>query len=169
MAYTLENLAADCHRAFKDDSGPAGREKMARHLETALADEDFVAARFPPENATQRKVIHQDPEFGFCILAHVYHGARASNPHDHATSWAIYGQATGVTEMTEWRKLKEPENGAPGVVEKDIVYDLEPGMAKHYDIGQLHSPRRESTTRLVRIEGMNLEGVKRDTYEVAPS
>ena len=52
---------------------------------------------------------------------------------------------------------------------EDIVYDLKPGMAKYYDVGQLHSPRREATTRLVRIEGMNLDGVKRDTYEVATS
>lgn len=167
MAYTLENLAADCNRALKDDPGPSGREKMARHLETALKDPEFVAAQFPPENTVQRQVIYKDPDFDFCILAHVYEGAKASNPHDHATSWAIYGQATGVTEMTDWRKVKAPSGDEPGLVEAERVYDLEPGMAKFYDVGVLHSPRREATTRLVRIEGQNLDGVKRDKYEVA--
>ena len=31
--------------------------------------------------------------------------------------------------------------------------------------GVLHSPRREGSTRLLRIEGMNMERVKRFPYE----
>jgi hypothetical protein len=31
----------------------------------------------------------------------------------------------------------------------------------------LHSPRRESETRLIRIEGLDLTKVKRDKFEVA--
>ena len=167
MTYTLENLSRDCNQALKDDPGPAGREKMARHLETALKDPEFVAAQFPSSNDVERQVIYEDPDFGFCILAHVYKGAKASNPHDHADSWAIYGQAQGVTEMTDWRKVKQPSGDEPGLVETDVVYDLEPGMARYYDVGFLHSPRREDTTRLIRIEGKNLAGVKRDKYVVA--
>ena len=45
MTYTLENLAKDCNPALKDDPGPAGRDKMARHLETALKDPEFVLER----------------------------------------------------------------------------------------------------------------------------
>ena len=167
MTYTLEDLAKDCNQALKDDPGPAGREKMARHLEKALKDPEFVAAQFPPENETERQVIYEDPDFGFCILAHVYKGAKSSNPHDHADSWAIYGQAEGVTEMTDWRKVKPASGDEPGVVEAERVYDLKPGMAKFYDVGVLHSPRREDTTRLIRMEGKNLAGVKRDKYVVA--
>ena len=66
--------------------------------------------------------------------------------------------------MTEWRKLKAPEGDEPGLVEAVRVYNLEPGMAACYNEGDLHSPRRENTTRLVRIEGINLEGVGRDRY-----
>ena len=166
MSYTLENLAADCNQALKEDSGPAGRKQLARHLETALNDSEFVAAQFPPENNEERQVIYEDPDFGFCILAHVYHGAKNSNPHDHADSWAIYGQAEGITEMTDWRKVKHPSGDEPGMVEADRIYELKPGMAQFYDIGVLHSPRREATTRLIRMEGRNLAGVKRDKYEV---
>ncbi len=167
MTYTLENLAKDCNQALKDDPGPAGRDTMASHLETALKDADFVSAQFPPENTVERQVIYEDPDFGFCILAHVYQGAKASNPHDHADSWAIYGQAQGVTEMTDWRKVKTPTGDEPGLVEAGRVYELKPGMAQSYDVGFLHSPRREDTTRLIRIEGKNLAGVKRDKYEIA--
>jgi hypothetical protein len=45
------------------------------------------------------------------------------------------------------------------------VYALKPGMAYAYHEGQLHSPRREGPTRLIRIEGRNLEKVKRLAYE----
>ncbi len=128
MSYTLENLAGDCNRALKEDSGPAGRTQLARHLETALNDSEFVAAQFPPENNVERQVIYEDPDFGFCILAHVYHGAKNSNPHDHADSWAIYGQAEGITEMTDWRKVKQPSGDAPGAVEAERVYELKPGI-----------------------------------------
>ena len=167
MGYTLEQLAADCHAAIDSDNGPDGRETVRRHIEIALKDRDFVAAHLGPDNDTPRKVLYEDPEYGFCILAHVYEGAKGSNPHDHGPSWAIYGQAEGVTEMTEWRKLKAPDGDEPGVVEPVRVYDLEPGMAACYNEGDLHSPRREDTTRLIRVEGINLDGVKRDRYVAA--
>ncbi len=114
MPYTLDQLAADCHAAIDSDNGPDGREAVRRHLEAALSDGAFVAAHFGPDNSSPRKLLYQDPDYGFCILAHVYEGAKGSNPHDHGPSWAIYGQAEGVTEMTEWRKLKAPEGDEPG-------------------------------------------------------
>ena len=67
--------------------------------------------------------------------------------------------------MTDWRKVKQPSGDEPGVVEAERIYELKPGMAQFYDIGVLHSPRREATTRLIRMEGRNLAGVKRDKYE----
>jgi hypothetical protein len=40
-------------------------------------------------------------------------------------------------------------------------------MALAYDVGELHSPKREGETRLIRIEGANMDNIKRDRYEVA--
>ncbi len=167
MSYTLENLAADCHAAIAEDAGPPGREKVCRYVEKALKDQDFIASHLGPENRDERKIIYQDPEFGFCILAHVYSGAKGSNPHDHASSWAIYGQAVGETEMTDWRKVKPPQGDEPGLVEQVRVYALQPGAAHLYNEGDLHSPRREDDTKLIRVEGMNLAGVARDRYVAA--
>lgn len=164
MSYSLERFAADCRAAIDRDPGPAGREEARRCLETALGDPAFVAAHLGPGNEEQRKVLYRDPEHGFCILAHVYKGARGSDPHDHGPSWAIYGQAEGVTEMTEWRKVEPPRDGEPGVVEPVRTYALSPGMAVVYNEGDLHSPRREHDTRLIRIEGTDLAGVARDRY-----
>jgi len=167
MSYTLEQLAADCHAAIAADPGPAGREAVRRHLERALKDAEFVDAHLGDHATAARSLLYADPDFHFCIMAHGYEGAKEAPPHDHADTWAIYGQAKGVTEMTEWRKVRAPEGEKPGKVAAQKVYELKPGMAVVYNEGVLHSPRREGPTRLIRIEGRNLDGVTRDLYEPA--
>jgi hypothetical protein len=79
----------------------------------------------------------------------------------------VYSQVTGETEMTDWRLLQKPANGQPGKVVKVRTYKLTPGIAHLYNEGDLHSPRRESDTRLIRIEGTDLTNVKRDKFEAA--
>lgn len=167
MSYTLEQLSADCHAALKKDPGPAGRELVRQCTAKACSDPDFVRTHLGPDAHEERKILYRDPELHFCILAHVYKGAKASSPHDHGPSWAIYSQAAGVTEMTDWRLVEKPAAGRPGKVEKVRSYELRPGMAKLYNEGDLHSPRRESETRLIRIEGVDLTSVKRDKFEIA--
>ena len=44
-------------------------------------------------------------------------------------------------------------------------YTLKPGMAHVYNEGDVHSPRREGPTRLIRIEGRNMDKVRRLSYE----
>ncbi len=45
------------------------------------------------------------------------------------------------------------------------TYTLTPGAAYVYNEGDLHSPRRESSTRLIRFEGRNMDSVQRLRYE----
>jgi predicted metal-dependent enzyme (double-stranded beta helix superfamily) len=167
MPYTLEQFSADCRAALMKDPGPAGRELVRQYTERACSDPDFVAKHFGPTNTAVRQILYEDPDLHFCILAHVYNGQRISPPHDHGPSWAVYGQVEGVTEMTDWRLLKKPENGSPGKVEKVRSYELRPGVAHVYNEGVLHSPRREGNTKLIRIEGRDLTKIKRDKFEIA--
>jgi len=164
MGYSLDQLAADSRAALAADPGPAGREKVRRHLERALKDAAFVEAHLGPHNETPRQALYQDPDLGFCIMAHVYGAPKGGEPHDHAGTWAIYGQAVGSTVMTEWKKLQAPSDGAPGLVEPVKTYELKPGMAVVYNEDAIHSPERAGPTRLIRIEGRNLDGAKRDPY-----
>jgi hypothetical protein len=161
---TLEQFASDCHNALKSQPGPAGREKVVELLQGVLRDPEFVAKNVDGSGGA-RKVLYEDPELGFAILAHAYEGAASSNPHDHGPSWAIYGQATGETEMTEWEVVEPASETKAGKVKPITVYALTPGKACLYNEGQLHSPRREGPTRLIRIEGRNMDGVKRLSYE----
>ena len=47
------------------------------------------------------------------------------------------------------------------------TYKLTPGTAYLYNEGDLHSPRRDGDTRLIRIEGTDLTKVERDKFEIA--
>ena len=107
MGYTLEQFAAKCHDALKDQPGTEGRKTVCALVKDVLKDGEF-AAKYIPEGTPERKVLYEDPELGFTILAHGYVGAKGSKPHDHGPSWAIYGQAAGETIMTDWECLARP-------------------------------------------------------------
>ena len=167
MAYTLEAFAADCRDVLNATPAPEGPEKVRQLLETALKDSDFVNAHLGPEATAERDILYQDPDLGFCIVAHVYEGAKTSAPHDHGPSWAIYGQAEGVTEMTDWRLIQAQDGDKPGRVERIKTYYLEPGQSRVYRKGDIHSPKWNGPTKLIRIEGRNMDTVERDWYEAA--
>jgi hypothetical protein len=164
MSYTLEQFASECHRILKADWGVEGRKKVCTLLRDVLKDEAFIATHLSDE-VPERKVIYEDPELGFCILAHVYNGSRESNPHDHGPSWAIYGQARGDTEMSDWELVEPASENKPGKVRYVRTYSLKPGQAYLYNEGDLHSPRRAGPTRLIRIEGKNMDKVRRFPYQ----
>jgi predicted metal-dependent enzyme (double-stranded beta helix superfamily) len=164
MGYTLEQIAATMHDILAVEPGPAGREKIRALVEDVLKDEAFVAKHLG-DDVPERKILFEDPQLGFCILAHVYKGARESNPHDHGPTWAIYGQARGETLMNDWALVEPASEGKPGKVRHVRSYPLKPGMAHVYNEGDLHSPRRDGQTRLIRIEGTNMDKVKRLAYD----
>ena len=166
MAYTLEQFASTCRAILEADPGPDGRKKVCAVVQDVLKDKAFVA-RHLGDDVPERKVLYEDPTLGFCILAHVNRGAKESNPHDHGTTWAIYGQAEGSTVMTDWEVLSRPAADKPGKVRVRGSYPLEPGMAHVYNEGDVHSPRRDGPTRLIRIEGQNTDRIKRYPYEKA--
>jgi len=164
MGHTLEAFAASCHDILKTEPGAGGRERVCELLRDVLRDGSFVAEHLG-DDVSERKILYEDAELGFCILAHVHHDARESLPHDHGPSWAIYGQAAGETEMTDWELVEAASEEIPGKVRKARTYTLTPGMAFVYNEGELHSPRREGPTRLIRLEGVNMDNVQRLKFE----
>lgn len=163
MEHTLEQFSQDCHRVLAAEPGTEGRKKVCAMLQELLKDDAFVAA-YLGDDTPERKVLYEDPELGFCILAHYFKGASESPPHDHGPAWAIYGQARGETIMSDWEMLEPASADKPGKVRHARSYRLTPGMAHLYNEGDLHSPRRESSTRLIRIEGKNLDKIRRFAY-----
>jgi hypothetical protein len=167
MSRTLEELAGAIRQALKHEPGRPDLERVRLLVEEALADEAFVGSVFGPQRTAVREVVYEDPELGFCICAHVYAGEAHGEPHDHGESWAIYGQAEGATEMTEWRIVRPAKDGEPALVEPVRTYRLAPGMAQLYQVGAVHSPSRAGPTKLLRVEGKNLDHVRRTPIKAA--
>src|SRR5262245_40371987 len=164
MGYDLDQLGAEWRRLLTAEPGPAGREKVCALVREVLTDDVFIG-RHLGDDVPERKIIYEDPTLGFCILAHNYKDARESKPHDHGPSWAIYGQARGETVMSDWALVEPATAEKPGRVRLVTTYTLQPGTAHVHNDGDLHSPRRDGPTRLIRIEGTNMDRVRRLSYE----
>ena len=164
MTTTLEQFASECHAILKSEPGPAGRRRIAVRLEQLLRDPQFISSNLS-DASPERQLLYEDPKLGFCILAHSYKSAKDSPPHDHGPSWAIYGQATGETEMTDYELVAPPSADKPGKARALRTYTLAPGSAHLYNEGDLHSPRRRGPTQLIRIEGVNMGRIKRLRFE----
>ena len=163
MSITLDQFAARCHDILKGGHDPARLEQVCAVVKEALQDPAFIAEHVRADGPERHK-LYEDPELGFCILAHSYHGAKGSPPHDHGPTWAVYGQATGTTMMTDWELVEPATEEKPGIVREARQYELTPGMAFFYNPGELHSPRRDASTTLIRMEGTDVSKIKRLAY-----
>jgi len=169
MTYTLSELSDDV-RTLLSKSGIADcSTDVCALVSKALMDDAFAAKHLPDRSDGQhpREVLYEDPDLGFCICGHVYEGEAIGGPHDHGGSWAIYGQAEGITEMTDWKIVSPGDGDKPILVEPEKTYVLNQGDAHFYDVGKVHSPTRKTLTRLIRIEGQNLDHVTRSNIAAA--
>ena len=166
MTYDLDAFIADCRTALKRDPGPKGREQIRAALERLLGNRDFVQAQCGDDVPSGLNRLYEDPELGFQVLAHVNDKARVSPPHDHGESWAIYGQATKYTEMTEWERSDDPANPGHAKLKPVKKYRLEPGQAGIYQDGTIHSIDYPEKARFIRVTGTNLDKISRISFDL---
>ena len=166
MAYTLERFAADCRSALERDPGPAGG-KRCEGTSRRRASTRSSWPRTSVRTTTRRAGSSMRTSGSGSASSPTSTGGRARVP---LTTTGRAGRSTarrrGVTEMTEWRVVVSREGGAGEARWSPTrIYSMQPGDAQVYQEGDLHSPRREGETRLIRIEGRNLDGVPRSYYD----
>ena len=166
MAYDLDQFIADCRSILSRDPGPSGREQVRAKLETLLRNPDFIREHCGEGASRGLHVLYEDPNLGFQILAHINDKARASPPHDHGASWAIYGQATHYTDMIEWER--EDDGGDPkhAKLKPAKKYRLMPGHAGIYQDGKIHSIDYPDYARFIRVTGTNLDRIDRVRFDL---
>ncbi len=91
--------------ALEDNEGPAGREKVRVLLEKLLTNKSFVDEAVGPAAPIGTRKLYEDKDLGFVVLAHCNPKPHKSPPHDHGSSWAVYGQAIKYTDMSEYKRL----------------------------------------------------------------
>lgn len=167
MSYSLDQFVSDCRSILKRDPGPNGREEVRTRLERLLSNNGFVEEYCGEHAPRGLKVLYEDPELGFQVLAHINDKARTSPPHDHGESWAIYGQASHYTDMIEWER--EDDGSDPGKAKLKPVkkYRLLPGHAGIYQDGKIHSIDYPDRARFVRVTGTNLDRIYRVSFDLS--
>jgi predicted metal-dependent enzyme (double-stranded beta helix superfamily) len=166
MSYDLDQFVSDCRAILKRDPGPAGREEVRTRLERLLANRDFVEQHCGETAPRGLKVLYEDGELGFQILAHINDKARTSPPHDHGASWAIYGQATQYTDMIEWEREDDARDPARAKLKPVKRYRLLPGKAGIYQDGKIHSIDYPDGARFIRVTGTNLDKIDRVRFDL---
>lgn len=159
MPYTLSEFCADLSAILRAE-GQSGLPEIARRLSALLSNPAFVDATFSDHTPPGRRELWHDPQTDAYVLAHVQDGGKAGKPHSHGSSWAIYGTARGVTEMTEWRRVNsDTEPGA--VLKKTRQYALGPGQTRAYASGAIHSTAHPQKAWVIRVTGTDLDGLPR--------
>ena len=171
MPYTLDELAEDIKSIIEKDGVPNGSDQICYFVAKALMDKNFVPDNLPnrEKGENPRKVLYEDNDLGFCICGHVYDTEAIGFPHDHGSSWAVYGQAEGETEMTDWDILEDQQDDETIYVKASKTYIMKPGDVHFYGVGHVHSPVRKDPVRLLRIEGVNLDNIKRSNIKAINS
>ena len=167
MPYDLDQFVSDCRSILKRDPGPSGREEVRTRLERLLANADFIEEYSGTQAPRGLKVLYEDPELGFQILAHINDKARVSPPHDHGASWAIYGQATHYTDMIEWEREDDRDDPVKAQLKPVKKYRLLPGHAGIYQDGAIHSIDYPDSARFIRVTGTNLDNIQRVRFDLA--
>ena len=161
MAYDLKQFIADCRTTLARDPGPSGREQVRVDLERLLSNPEFIRDYCGDDQPRGLNVLYEDPKLGFQVLAHINDKARVSPPHDHGESWAIYGQATKYTDMSEWERADDGTDPKHAKLKLKTKYRLTPGHAGVYQDGAIHSIDYPEHARFVRVTGTNLDKIKR--------
>ena len=165
MAYTLQQFCAD-HRALLTSGQPLDKAlpQVAEKLSALLRNPEFVAETFNDDTPIGRRTLHHDTDTDVYVLAHVYDGPKKGSPHNHGASWAVYGTARGVTNMTEWRRTNS-ETEAQAVLAPVEHYGLTPGLTRAYGPGVLHSTEHPAKAWVIRVTGTDVDAIPRFRFK----
>ena len=162
--YTVEQFAAEA-RAILQADGQAGLPRIAEALRLLLANEAFVTATWDDETPPGKRVLHHDPDTDMYVLAHVQPaGKKPGSPHTHGSSWAVYGNARGSTEMTLYRRVN-PESDEHAELEVIDAYTLAPGYARPYPSGAIHRTEQREKAWVIRVTGTDLDALPRYRFD----
>lgn len=165
MTYDLPAFCAELHTILARD-GQAGLPEIAEKLKALLVNPDFVAATWTDETPPGKQVLYHDEETDAYVLAHVQAPAKTGTPHSHGTSWAIYGNARGYTEMTEWKRVNAAQEDH-AVLTATARYRLGPGDSHAYGSGVIHSTAHPEKAWVVRVTGTDLDVLPRYRFKAS--
>lgn len=160
MAYTFKEFCVDCNRALKTSNGGAGLGEVQKHFENLLAHPDFIHKVLGKNPAVGRHNVFHDDETNMYVMVHVNEEPGCSVPHDHGKFWVIYGNATGHTDMIEYRRIDDGTEEGRGVLVVEKEFRINSGQSSVFLGGAIHSIDYPANTTFVRLTGGDVENGK---------
>jgi hypothetical protein len=160
MPYTLDTFCTDTRSLLETKPLLEALPRIADRLSQLLVNPAFVAETFNDAMPPGKRELYHDPNLDFYVLAHVQEGGKSGKPHSHGTSWAIYGNAKNVTDMTEWRRTN-PESESHVELVAASRYGLGPGQTKAYGPNVIHSTAHKEKAWVIRVTGTDLDKLPR--------
>ena len=107
---TMEKLVQDIRDVFASTGDPREQaQRVAAHMQEALRVPGWLeeAINLPPAEGYGRVDLHQDEEYGhpgpgFLLMCSIQHPGQDNWPHDHGSSWVVYGVYEGAIEQVKW-------------------------------------------------------------------
>ena len=96
--------------------------------------EDWLAALC--KERPESRELYRDPVHGFVLLAHTEAEGRYRAPHDHGTSWVLYGVLQGEMEMGSYARVDDA-CGSSRLVKRGSTI-VRPGYVQAYLPGDIH-------------------------------
>ena len=164
MSYSLHEFCAEVRATLAVSDDHKGREAIRQKLELLLHDAAFCSTYIKADDDAGVTQIYQDPEFKFCVLTYNMTEPRTSPPHDHGNSWAVYGQASGHTDMTLWSAV-DGNDDEDSNIEPVKKFRLKPGQAGLFDVHEIHSIQYNEGAKFVRVTGVDMGHEARRVYD----
>jgi hypothetical protein len=160
MTADLASFCTDTRQALQSLPLDQALARVAQALAALLRDPAFVAATFDETMPAGKRELYRDAATDFRVLAHVQPAGKGGAAHDHGPSWAVYGNARGRTDMTEYRRANAAGD-THAVLQPQPPYSLHAGQARAFAPGTIHATAHPELAWVLRITGTDLDAAPR--------
>jgi mannose-6-phosphate isomerase-like protein (cupin superfamily) len=168
LSPAISALAHSLSAEIGDDNVPSDKfENVANILLNGLLDFPKIKSKLSSLLSDGSVCIWDNNSDQMQILYHATSSPDAGMPHDHGTSWALYFQVSGVTQMTMYKDAagNNPANKAERVILNETI-QMRPGIGIYFPPGSVHSAAHPTApASWIRLTGQDLSKLSRRAFD----
>lgn len=164
--YTVDEFLSDARSLIQTNGADQSLEAIRANTEKLLGQPDLLEKYVDLEAYRGHTVIGHDPETDLYVIVHGGRNGDRSPPRDHGPCSVIYGNYTGHTKMTRWRRLDDGGSVGPANLEVASEYLVNAGEATAFAQGDIHSIDYPDGAYFVRVTLGDVEQQKTRRFDV---
>ena len=168
LSPAISALAHSLSAEIGDDNLPSDKfENVANILLNGLLDFPKIKTKLCSLLTDGNVCIWGDNSDQLQILYHATSSPNSGIPHDHGTSWALYFQVSGATQMSVYKDAKgnNPANESDQV-KLDEIIQMQPGNGLYFPPGSVHSAAHPTApASWIRLTGQDLSKLSRRAFD----